>query len=122
MSANTTISEIRIMLFPKDFALTRAFYQGTVQWPISHEWDYDNSKGVMFDTGAGTIELLWPGENSGNYNLSFRVVDVWSLWKNLSERATVLFALRENPWGDDSFCILDPDGNKLTFFTDRPRP
>jgi uncharacterized glyoxalase superfamily protein PhnB len=121
--SSKSVSEIRIMIYPGDLMLSRQFYTQLFQWPIQTEWDEEDSKGIMFDTGSGTIELLWERgsvEKPANYNLSMRVVDVWSLWPELSRSATVVFALRQNPWGDDSFCIADPDGCKLTFFTDRP--
>ncbi len=74
----------------------------------------------MFDTGSGIIELLWSqGEAnpSSQGTVSLKVQDVWSLWKSLQDKATVVFPLRHNPWGDDSFCIADPAGFKLVFFT-----
>jgi hypothetical protein len=76
----------------------------------------------MFDTGCGVIALLWPRENTSTaetYNLFFGVADVWSLWQEMAESVPIVFGLRQNPWGDDSFCIADPDANKLTLFTER---
>jgi uncharacterized glyoxalase superfamily protein PhnB len=115
-------SELRVMLYPTNYSRSRQFYLDTMAWTLKHEWDHSDSKGVMFDTGCATIELLWPEDfesNPGKCNLSFRVTDVWSLWSDMSKKAPVVFALRQNTWGDDSFCVSDPDGNKLTFFTDR---
>jgi hypothetical protein len=122
MKTSTIASEIRILLYPQDFDRSRQFYEQIMQWPVEREWNYGPSKGAMFNTGCGIIELLWPLDEtalSAVYNLSLRVADVWSLWPQLADRATVVFPLRENAWGDDSFCIADPDGSHLTFFTDR---
>lgn len=116
------VRELRVMLFPTDFAKTRQFYEQLMGWPIQHEWDSESNKGVMFATGSGTIELLWTSEmqaSPGNTRLSLRVNDVWALWTRLCDETNVVHPLRENPWGDDSFCIADPDGVNLTFFTDR---
>jgi hypothetical protein len=125
MKAAIVASEIRVMLFPKDFAKSRQFYMEKMGWPIQHEWDYGDNKGVMFDCGCATIELLWPRavtNAEGNINVSLRVADVWSLWEVFAkqENTHIVFALRQNPWGDDSFCITDPEGTRLTFFTDPP--
>lgn len=120
--SGTKASELRILLYPNDYALSHLFYLKNMAWKIKHEWDYGDSKGTMFDTGCGVIEILWPndiGATVGNYILSFHVANVWSLWDKLSKKVPVVFALRQNPWGDDSFCISDPDGNRLTFFTYR---
>ncbi len=120
--ATTSASEIRIMLYPSDFSRSKQFYGEVISWPIQFEWDTDESKGVMFDTGCGVIELLWKSAGKTKcetFNLSLRVTDVWSLWPKMKDKAAVVFALRQNVWGDDSFCLADPDGSKLTFFTER---
>ena len=124
MKVAIVASEIRVMLFPKDFAKSRQFYVEEMGWPIQYEWDDGSHKGVMFDSGCATIELMSPRavtDSDGNANISLRVADVWSLWEEVvkKEKPYVLFNLRQNPWGDDSFCITDPDGTRLTFFTDR---
>jgi catechol 2,3-dioxygenase-like lactoylglutathione lyase family enzyme len=119
MKSSTLVSEIRVIIYPKDFRRSRRFYSEIIQWRIEHEWDEKDSKGVMFATGAGTIELLWPDDSRsflGNCNLSLRVADIASLWKELEGKATLVFGLRHNAWGDHSFCVCDPDGNNLTFF------
>jgi len=120
--ATTRASEIRIMLYPSNYSRSKQFYAEIIGWPVQFEWDSEESKGVMFDTGCGIIELLW--ESAGQrpcetISVSLRVADVWSLWPKMKNKAEVVFALRQNAWGDDSFCLADPDGCKLIFFTDR---
>ena len=50
-------------------------------------------------------------------DVSLRVSDVQSLWNELKDRSQVIFGLRDNSWGDTSFCIADPGGFRLTFFS-----
>ncbi len=103
------------------FDVRRDFYTTCMRWPIVGEWD-DNigERGVMFDTGAGILELLehlqavWPVESC---DVSLRVTNVWALWEEWKEQPNVVFGLHDNPWGDTSFCIVDPGGFQLTFFT-----
>jgi uncharacterized glyoxalase superfamily protein PhnB len=77
----------------------------------------------MLETGTGIVEIL-SGEASPSRaqgcDLSLRVEDVWTLWEELKNKATVVFPLRSNDWGDDSFCIADPEGFEMTFFTEHP--
>ena len=74
----------------------------------------------MFNAGAGMLELLedlhavWPVTSC---DVSLRVTNVWALWKECQAQPNVVFGLRDNPWGDTSFCIVDPGGFQLTFFT-----
>ncbi len=117
----THVSEFRLKLYPKNFDASREFYASFLEFPIIKEWnDGVHDRGVMFDTGAGIIELL---SYKGTYipirgaDVSLRVSDVWVLWNTLKTRATVHFPLRDNAWGDTSFAISDPDGFCITFFT-----
>src|SRR4051812_11775965 len=122
MSASTTVEEVRVMLYPRDFQKTQEFYARVLHWPIRSQWDRADSRGTMFDMGSGISELLWPPERAPGVPgaaLSLRVANVWQLWQELREQASVVFALRQNAWGDDSFCLADPDGFALVFFTDR---
>ena len=120
----TTVTEFRLKLFVSDFAKRRRFYEETIRWPILEEWD----RGVMYDTGAAVVELLEQLNaevHNTSCDVSLRVFDVESLWNDLKDRTEVVFALRQNPWGDTSFCIADPGGFRLTFFTPtngHPRP
>ena len=85
------------------------------------EWDRGpGHRGVMFDTGSGTLELLHERHaepHTTSCDVSLTVPDVWTLWEELRNNVSVVFSLRDNAWGDSSFCIADPGGFRLTFFT-----
>lgn len=123
----TRVSELRLKLYVERFDETSAFYRDLLGYPVLTSWDRGpEDRGVMFDTGAGIVELLprrgGPAPIQG-CDLSLAVRDVFALWDALRDRAPVVHPLRHNPWGDTSFCIADPEGFRLTFFTpDRAAP
>ena len=71
----------------------------------------------MFKAGQGIIELLNEGRQKKveGGGISLEVKDVWKLFKRI--KAKVVFSMRNNDWGDSSFCIRDPSGLEITFFT-----
>lgn len=116
------VKEFRLKLYPKDFYLVREFYEKQLQFPVIHDWDRgEESKGVMFDVGGTTLELLYPA--NGGYkkiagaDISLEVPNVKELWKQMKDDYNVLHPIRHNAWGDTSFRIADPEGFEITFFT-----
>lgn len=117
----TKVGEFRLKLYPKDFYTVRDFYQKVLKWPIIDSWDQGkNEKGAMFATGGATLELLSPKagfEPIQGATISIEVHDVMKLWDYIKNKAPVVFKPRHNSWGDKSFCVTDPEGFKITFFT-----
>lgn len=121
MNKPTKITEFRLKLYPKDFYKVREFYEKNLGFKVTKEWDRtDMDKGVMFDVGGTTLELLSPKKGYravAGVDVSWAVPDVWQLWEHMKNSENVVFTLRENSWGDSSFCITDPEDFKITFFT-----
>lgn len=121
MESLTKVADFRFKIYPKDFGAMRSFYSDTLGYPITKEWDRGESdRGVMFDVGTATLELLTPEEGYKplqGIGLSLEVKDVVALYEVLKEKTNVLFTPRHNEWGDTSFRITDPEGLELTFFT-----
>jgi hypothetical protein len=117
----TRVSELRVKLYVSDYLERRAFYGEIIGWPVVSEWNRGPGKrGVMFNTGSAILELLEHLDampQPGGCDVSLMVSDVWSLWEILKGKATVVFPLRKNAWGDSSFCVADPGSFRLTFFT-----
>ncbi|HSX28318.1 MAG TPA: VOC family protein [Candidatus Saccharimonadales bacterium] len=120
MNASTVI-EFRLKLYPRDFTKVRAFYEQVLGFEAADEWDRgETDRGAMFRVGPAILELLSPEEGYRvvqGAGLSLEVPDVRILWSELQTKAEVIFELRDNSWGDASFCIADPEGFKLTFFS-----
>ncbi|MGF7229672.1 MAG: VOC family protein [Candidatus Saccharibacteria bacterium] len=117
----TTVTGFRLKLYPKDFAKARAFYEQTLGFVVINEWDRgEHDRGVMLQVGPAIIELLTPETNYtpvAGADLSLEVPDVRALWQDLKDRTDVVFVLRDNDWGDSSFCVNDPERFEITFFT-----
>lgn len=75
---------------------------------------------IVFRVGPAVLETLTPESTYQpivGSGLSLEVPDVRELWMQLKDQAPVIFDLRDNDWGDTSFCIADPEGFEVTFFT-----
>ncbi|MGB4762213.1 MAG: VOC family protein [Candidatus Saccharimonas sp.] len=120
MNKNTQIKEFRLKLYPQDFYAVRAFYESELGCAIVNEWDRADSKGVMFDVGGTILEILTPEKlyaPIAGADVSLEVDDVWALHETMASKPYVIRGLRDNAWGDTSFCIADPEGFEITFFT-----
>jgi catechol 2,3-dioxygenase-like lactoylglutathione lyase family enzyme len=115
------VHEFRLKLYPQDFYAVRKFYEEVLGYPVTTEWDSgEQDKGVMFDVGGTTLELLSPKDGykpAQGASVAWEVEDVMALWEEVKDKAHVAFEPRHNDWGDTSFRILDPEGFQITFFT-----
>lgn len=120
MNKNMQVKEFRLKLYPQDFYAVRAFYENELGHAIVNEWDRADSKGVMFDIGGTILEILTPEKSYipiAGADISLEVDDVWALHETMASKPYMIRDLRDNPWGDTSFCIADPEGFEITFFT-----
>ena len=117
----TEVKEFRLKLYPKDFYKVRTFYEQALGFTVTTEWDRGElDKGVMFQVGNTTLELLSPKDGfkePAGVDVSWEVSNVHELWQKWEDKPNVVFALRDNNWGDTSFCISDPEGFKITLFS-----
>ena len=49
--------------------------------------------------------------------MSVRVRDVYKLYEKFSKKNISIGELVDNDWGDSSFEVLDPEGNRIAFFS-----
>jgi catechol 2,3-dioxygenase-like lactoylglutathione lyase family enzyme len=121
ISKQVKVTEFRLKLYPKDFYLVKDFYRYELGLRILEEWDRSElNKGVMFEVGDAVLELLMSLKEYQavqGADVSWRVQDIHELWKTWRGKQNVVFELRDNEWGDTSFCISDPEGFRITFFT-----
>jgi len=116
------VNEFRLKLYPQDYYSNHRFFREVLGFKINHEWDHDDSKGVMFDVGGTILEFMWPVEDdlknmASGSGLSLSVDDVNALYKNLKDKVEITHAIRQNSWGDISFGIATPENYKISFFT-----
>ena len=115
------VKEFRVKLYPSNFAVVRDFYENKLGFKVTNEWDRgDSDKGVMFDVGGTTLELLSPEDGYKpitGCDFSLEVTDVVALWEQMKDGDNILHPIRHNVWGDTSFRIADPEGFAISFFT-----
>jgi catechol 2,3-dioxygenase-like lactoylglutathione lyase family enzyme len=117
----TKVKEFRLKIYTNKLTEMKSFYEDLMEFPVIKEWDRgEDDKGFMFDTGNSIIELFLPEKEYKpiqGCDISLEVKDVWKLWDKMKDGDDVIFALRDNKWGDTSFCISDPEGLNITFFS-----
>ncbi len=112
------VQEIRVMVDVDNLQPIRSFY--TELLGIEERQINGDSDGIaMFELGPGrVIEFFEESQKHRSpVELSLEISDVRSLWERVQIKALVVFPLRHNEWGDTSFCIQDPAGCTLIFFT-----
>jgi hypothetical protein len=115
------IIQVRIKIYLAGFDQRYSFYKSTLNLEIYHEWlEPIGQRGAMFIIGDSILELIEDTKTVGrnqNTDLSLMVPNAEILWQELKHKVDVEFPIRDNSWGDISFCIADPGGFKITFFS-----
>jgi len=120
------VSELRVIFRVRDFQKSVHFYEDLLGMERLKSWDRPGKEpGIILRAGEGrTFELFGPppgGKHddciASGVEISTRVDDV-DAWHDQLQSAGVPIArgLVDNPWGDRSFGIDDPDGVSLWFF------
>mgnify|MGYP003114798709 FL=1 len=116
--------EARIHIYVSNMKEMVRFYNQIMEFPVVRYWRYSDGDGTMLDIGGNIIELFSKGRKNysekkfhGNVSLSMRVNDVCKLYGKFQKKNIELGELVENEWGDSSFAVIDPEGNRLVFFS-----
>lgn len=113
------LAEIHPKLPMRDKAVTRDFYCNHLGFHIlgSKDWDgYLMLKKDEVEIHFFEFKELDPKENYGQVYI--RVEDIDQLHQSLVEKGVQIHPggpLKNQPWGQREFSILDPDTNLLTF-------
>ena len=121
---NAYSREVRVHIYVKNMDEMIRFYNKILEFPVVRYWRYSDGDGTQIDLGGNLIELFSKGSRNyskknyhNNISLSVRVKDVKKLYEKLSRKNINIGELIENPWGDASFHVIDPEGNRLAFFS-----
>lgn len=121
---NAYSREVRVHIYVKNMKDMVRFYNKILEFPVVRYWRYSDGDGTMLDVGGNVIELFSKGSRNfsnkkyhGNVSMSLRVNNVAKLYDRFSKKNIEIGELVENPWGDSSFHIIDPEGNRLAFFS-----
>ena len=116
--------EARVHIYVSNMKEMVRFYNQIMEFPVVRYWRYSDGDGTMMDIGGNIIELFSKGRRNfsdknfyGNVSLSIKVKDVCKLYEKFQKKNIQLGELIENEWGDSSFAVIDPEGNRLVFFS-----
>ena len=116
--------EARVHIYVSNMKEMVRFYNQIMEFPVVRYWRYSDGDGTMMDIGGNIIELFSKGRRNfsdknfyGNVSLSIKVKDVYKLYEKFQMKNIQLGELIENEWGDSSFAVIDPEGNRLVFFS-----
>jgi catechol 2,3-dioxygenase-like lactoylglutathione lyase family enzyme len=102
----------RVLIHPKDLAVTTAFYRDTLGLAIDKEFP----GGTVFFLGHGSLEIVGTGQTgpSPDVALWLQVRDLPATLEELVAKGVkpVREARREQ-WGLDEAWIADPDGTRI---------
>ena len=116
------MAEMRVLVGATRYGDSCSFYGTLLGFPVHEEWDDPDGRGMLFDTGAGLIEVVedspdHPALPPQGVSVALEVEDAVALHERLG-RAGLAFTepIGDRPWGHRSFSLTDPSGLALTFF------
>lgn len=115
--------EFRAMLVVADFAASLHFYETLLGLRRVMAWDNGHGPGAILSLGPGrTLELRGarPGAEAlgaavgDRFMLGIAVADAQAAHDALAAAGVAISRkLKDNPWGDRSFAVRDPDGIRV---------
>jgi len=122
--------EFRFAYFTADFEATVAFYRDGLELPLAGSWDRGpDDRGALFRAASGIIEVLarprsgsssqpWDVRPPQGAFMVIQVADVDELHRRaLEKNLPIQEELTRKPWGHRTFCLREPNGLTLYFFT-----
>lgn len=123
-SWNAYSREVRVHIYVKNMEEMVRFYNQILEFPVVRYWRYSDGNGTQINLGGNLIELFskhrhnyYDKSFNGNVSLSVKVSNVYNFYEKMRKKNIQLGELIENPWGDASFHMTDPEGNRLAFFS-----
>lgn len=116
--------EARIHVYVKNMSEMIRFYSKILEFPVVRYWRYAEGDGTIINLGGNSLELFSKGRRnyyhkdfSGCASFSVRVKDVHKLHDKFCKKNIAIEDLVKNEWGDTSFSLRDPEGNRICFFS-----
>jgi catechol 2,3-dioxygenase-like lactoylglutathione lyase family enzyme len=123
--------QFRFSYFTQDYDATVAFYRDGLGFPVVESWDRDpEDRGTLFGAASGLVEILKRPESGDSSHLwdkrppqgAFMVIeveDVDKTYRQVVEKGLpIQQELTTQAWGHRSFCIREPNGLTLYFFSE----
>jgi catechol 2,3-dioxygenase-like lactoylglutathione lyase family enzyme len=122
--------QFRFAFFTQTYEATIAFYRDGLELPVIDTWDRTpDDRGTLFGAASGMIEVmalpmekeashLWDGRPPQGAFMVIEVDQVEARYRRALEKGLpIQQALKDQDWGHRSFCIRDPNGLTLYFFS-----
>jgi catechol 2,3-dioxygenase-like lactoylglutathione lyase family enzyme len=126
--------QFRFAYFTPDYDSTVAFYRDGLDFPLLDSWDRNSDdRGTLIAAGSGIIEVLirpkggdsshlWDDRPPQGAFMVIEVEDVEQTYRRAREKGLpIQQQLTIQTWGHRSFCVREPNGLTLYFFTEIKR-
>lgn len=123
--------QFRFSYFTPEYDSTVAFYRDGLELPILESWDRDaDDRGTLFAAASGMIEVLvrpkggdsshcWDDRPPQGAFMVIEVEDVERAYRKAVQKSLPIQQhLTTQAWGHRSFCVREPNGLTLYFFTE----
>ncbi|MCY7320879.1 MAG: VOC family protein [Phormidesmis sp. CAN_BIN36] len=121
--------QFRFGYFTPNYEATVAFYRDGLGLSILEKWDRNpDDRGTLLGAASGIIEVLalphgqsdhlWDRRPPQGAFMAIEVEDVAALYDRVIEKGfLVQKELQDQEWGHRSFCVQEPNGLTLYFFS-----
>ncbi|HSB80657.1 MAG TPA: VOC family protein [Candidatus Methylomirabilis sp.] len=122
--------QFRFAYLTPDYDSTVTFYRDGLGLPVLESWDRNpDDRGTLFAAGSGIIEVLarpksgdsshvWDARPPQGAFMVIEVEDVEQIYRGAIEKGLPIQQhLTTQTWGHRSFCVHEPNGLTLYFFT-----
>ena len=126
--------QFRFGYFTPKYEETVAFYREGLGLPVIETWDRDpDDRGTLFGASSGVIEVLalpgggrsdhlWDGRPPQGAFMLVEVRQVESYYQRVIERGLpIQKQLKDQAWGHRSFCVREPNGLTIYFYSELER-
>jgi catechol 2,3-dioxygenase-like lactoylglutathione lyase family enzyme len=123
--------QFRFSYFTPDYDATVAFYRDGLELPVLESWNRDaDDRGALFAAASGIIEVLvrprsgdsshfWDDRPPQGVFMVIEVDDVEQTYRRAVEKRLPIHQhLSTQAWGHRGFCVREPNGLTLYFFTE----
>lgn len=114
-------NEVRSVLYIKELAKSKAFYEGVLGLEACYGWDEGPEDcGVKYPAASGMIELCRrePPLPQGPATLMMQTVNVDECYATVRARGgNIIEPIADRPYGIRMFRMKDPDGNVVVLFS-----
>ena len=121
----------RFAYFSPKYEETLSFYRDGLELTIIEAWDRTpDDRGTLFEAASGIIEVLalprsgesdhlWDARTPQGAFMVIELENVESLYRlALAKGLPIQEALKAHPWGHRAFCLREPNGLTIFFFSE----